>query len=185
MRNRRTALISAAVLVIGAGLFGIGAFPASGAPPSTGQSLTAGWDGLRVASLAEAERRLDAEAGEDGETLVFFSIETGFAEVDLPPTGISPGDFVLFEDQLYTDQARTQPAGFDSVRFEISISTLNTEATFKVPGGKIRVVGTQFSGLDPTYAITGGTGQYLDAGGLFIPFELPNGDTALLFRVIR
>jgi len=170
--------------VIGAGLFGIGAFPASGAPPSTDQRLDAGWGGIRVASLAAAERRLGAEAGEDGETLVFFSIETGFAEVDLPPTGISPGDFVLFEDQLYTDQARTQPAGFDSVRFEISISTLNTEATFKVPGGKIRVVGTQFSALDTTFPITGGTGQYLDAGGLFIPFELPNGDTALLFRVV-
>ncbi len=185
MRNRRTALISAAVLVIGAGLFGIGAFPASGAPPSTDQRLDAAWDGIRVASMAAAERRMDAEAGEDGETLVFFPIETDFAEVDLPPTGISPGDFVLFEEQLYTDQARTQPAGSDSVRLELSISTLNAEATFKVPGGKLTVAGTQFSGLDPTFAITGGTGQYLDAGGLFIPFELPNGDFALLFRVVR
>ncbi len=138
-----------------------------------------------MASLAAAEQRLDAEAGEDGETLVFFATETGAAAVDVSPTGISPGDFVLFEEQLYTDQARTQPAGFDSVRFEISLSTLNTEATFKVPGGKIRVVGTQFSALDTTFPITGGTGQYLGAGGLFIPFELAGGDTALLFRVIR
>jgi len=44
---------------------------------------------------------------------------------------------------------------------------------------------TQFSNLDPTYSITGGTGQYLAVGGLFIPFFLPEGDVALLFRVIR
>ncbi len=186
MLTRKTALVSAATLLLGAGVFGVSALPASGEPAaSTDRSLAASWDGIRVASLAAAERRLDAEAGEDGETLIFFSTETGGAEVDVSPTGISPGDFVLFEEQLYTDRARTQPAGADSVRLELSISTLNAEATFKVPGGKIRVAGTQFSNLDPTYAITGGTGQYLDAGGLFIPFELPNGDTALLFRVVR
>ena len=186
MLHRRTALVSAAALLLGAGLFGVSALPASGEPTaSTDQRLAAGWDGIRVASMAEAERRMDAEAGEDGETLVFFPTETGAAIVNIPPAAFGPGDFVLFEDQLYTDQARTQPAGFDSVRFEISISTLNTEATFKVPGGKIRVVGTQFSALDTTFPITGGTGEYRDAGGVFIPFELPNGDTALIFRIIR
>ncbi|MBA3369329.1 MAG: hypothetical protein H0T99_11800 [Geodermatophilaceae bacterium] len=186
MRNRRTALISAAVLVIGAGLFGIGAFPASGAPPSTGQSLTAGWDGLRVASLAEAERRMDAEAGAEGETLVFFGVETGFAVVDVSPTGISPGDFVLFEEDLYTDKDRTQPAGFDSARTELSLTTAHVEGTFQVSGGKISVAGTAFGTAGSTiYSIVGGTGRYADAGGVFIPFELPGGDTALLFRVLR
>jgi len=186
MLPRRTALVSAAALLLGAGLFGVSALPASGEPTaSTEQRLAAGWDGIRVASVAVAERRMDAEAGEDGETLIFFSTETGAAIVDLPPAGFSPGDFVLFEEQLYTDRARTQPAGFDSVRFEISLSTLNTEATFKLPGGKIRVAGSQFSPSDMTFPITGGTGEYRDAGGVFIPFELPNGDTALIFRIIR
>lgn len=186
MLTRKTALISATTLLLGAGLFGVSALPASGEPTaSTDRSLDTSWDGIRVASLAAAEQRLDADAGEDGETLIFFSTETGAAEVDVSPTGISPGDFALFEEQLYTDRARTQPAGSDSVRFELSISTFNAEATFKVPGGKIKVEGTQFSGLDPTFAITGGTGQYLGAGGLFIPFELAGGDTALLFRVVQ
>ncbi len=186
MLTRKAALISAATLLLGTGLFGVSALPASGDPTaSTDRSLATGWDGIRVASLAAAEQRLDAEAGEDGETLVFFSIETGFAEVDLPPAGFSPGDFVLFEEQLYTDRARTQPAGRDSVRQELSLTTAHAEATFKIPGGKITVAGTQFSNLDPTYSITGGTGQYLAVGGLFIPFFLPEGDVALFFRVIR
>jgi len=187
MLHRRTAIVSAAALFLGAGLFGVSALPASGDPTaSTDQRLAAGWDGLQVASVAAAERRMNAEAGEDGETLIFFSTETGFAIVNLPPTGISPGDFVLFEEQLYTDRARTQPAGSDSVRFELSLSTLNAEATFKLPGGKIRVAASQFfSESVPTFPITGGTGEYRDAGGVFIPFELPNGDTALIFRIIR
>ncbi len=187
MLNRRTALVSAAALLLGAGLFGVSALPASGEPTaSTDRSLAAGWDGIRVASLAAAERRLDAEAGEDGETLVFFGVETDFALVDVPPAGISPGDFVLFEDDLYTDRARSQPAGFDSARTELSLTTAHVQGTFNIPGGKITVAGTAFGTAGSTiYSIIGGTGQYADAGGVFIPFELAGGDTALLFRVIR
>ncbi len=184
MVNRRTALLTAATLLLGAGLFGAGALPASGDPAErAGKSTAAEWQGIRVASMAEALRRLDAEAGQTGETLAFFSTETGAADVDVAPTGPSPGDFFLFEEQLYSDKARTDPAGQDSVRGELSLSTLTYEATFKVDGGKIRISGTQFSDLDPTFAITGGTGRYLGAGGLFIPFALPF-DTVLLFRVI-
>lgn len=185
MLKRKTALVSVATLLLGAGVFGVSALPASGEPTAAGdRTLATGWDGFRVSSLAEARRIMDAEAGEDGETLVFFAVGVAEAVVDLPPTGVSPDDFVLFEEELYTDKARTKPAGSDSVRIELSLSSQNGEATFKVPGGKIRVDGTQFSALDPTYPITGGTGQYLGAGGLFIPFELPF-DTVLLFRVIR
>lgn len=187
MLHRRTALFSAATLLFGVGLFGVSVLPASGEPTaSTDQRLAAGWDGVRVASMAEAERRMDAEAGEDGETLVFFPTETGEAIVNIPPAAFGPGDFLLFEEQLYTDRARSQPAGFDSVRFELSISTLNTEGTFRLAGGKIRVAASQFSDESvPSFPITGGTGEYRDAGGVFIPFELPNGDFALIFRIIR
>lgn len=187
MSHRRTALVSAAALLFGAGLFGVSALPASGEPTaSTDQRLAAGWAGIRVASMAEAEQRMDAEAGADGETLVFFSTETGEAIINIPPAAFGPGDFLLFEEQLYTDPARSQPAGVDSVRFELSISTLNAEATFRVAGGKIRIAATQFfDEAVPSFPITGGTGAYRDAGGVFIPFELPNGDTELIFRIVR
>ncbi|MGI8692285.1 MAG: hypothetical protein ACR2JK_05210 [Geodermatophilaceae bacterium] len=182
MVNRRTALVTAATLLLGAGLFGASALPASGDPAAgEGRTVAAAWQGIRVASMGEALRRMDAEAGAEGETLIFFSTETDSATVDVAATGISPGDFFLFEEQLYTDKARTEPAGQDSVRGELF---LTYEATFKLDGGNIRISGTQFSNLDPTFAITGGTGQYLGAGGLFIPFALPF-DTVLLFRVIH
>ena len=186
MPNRKAALISAAALLLGVGVFSVSALPASGQPPSTGQDLTAGWHGIQVASLAEAQRRLDAEAGKAGETLIFFEVETGFANVDVSPTGISPGDFVLFEDELYSDAGRTQRSGSDSARTELSLTSAHVEGTFKVAGGKITVAGTAFGTAGSTiYAIVGGTGQYADAGGVFIPFELAGGDTALLFRVLR
>ena len=183
MLHRRTALVSAAALLLGAGLFGVSALPASGEPTAAG--LAASWNKIRVNTVAAAERRMDAEVGEDGETLVFFAVLTDEADVDLPPAGETPGDFFLFEEQLYTDRALTQPAGSDSVRGELSLTTITFEATFKLSGGKIRIAGSLFGPLDITFPITGGTGEYRDAGGVFIPFELPNGDTALIFRIIR
>ncbi len=187
MRHPRTALVSAVAVLIGAGLFGINALPASGDPTaSTERSLAAGWNGIQVASLAEARRVLDAEVGQAGETLIFFAVETGFAVVDVGKAGVSAGDFVAFEDELYTDRARTNRAGSDSAKTELSITTAHVEGTFEVPGGKISVAGTAFTTEGSTkYAIIGGTGRYANAGGVFIPFELPDGDTALLFGVLR
>lgn len=183
MRNRRTAFISAAVLLLGAGLFGVGAFPASGAP--TDQRLDAGWNKIQVASVAAAERRMAAEAGEGGETLILFAVVTDEADVDLPPAGETPGDFFLFEEQIYSDAAQTQPIGTSSVRGELGLSTITFEATFKLSDGKLRIAGSQFGQFDIAFPITGGTGQYRDAGGVFIAFGLPNGTTLFLFRIIQ
>jgi hypothetical protein len=151
---------------------------------STDRSL-AGWNTTRIASVAAAERRMDAEVGEDGETLIFFAVQTDESDIDLPPSGPTPGDFFLFEEQLYTDQALTELAGRDSARGESSLSTITFEATFKLAGGKIRIDGSLFGPFDLFLPITGGTGEYRDAGGVFVPFGLPNGTTVLLFRVIR
>jgi len=140
---------------------------------------------IHVSSVAEAQRRLAAEAGAEGETLVLFAVTSDATYVDLPPTGSSPGDFVLSEQSLFADAALTRPAGSAAVRFEFSLSTVSTTVTARTGGGKIVVAGSQFSEQDATLAVTGGTGRYLGAGGLAIPFDLPSGVLLLLLRVIR
>ncbi len=185
MVHSRTALVSAVALVLGAGLFGVTALPASGDPTAaTDHRSAADWNTIRVASVAAAQRRMDAEAGEGDETLVVFAVPTDDVDVDVPPAGDTPGDFFLFEEQLYTDPALTQPIGRDSARGEFGLSTLTFEATFKLDDGKIRIAGSLFGPADLIFPITGGTGEYRDAGGVFIPFTLPNGTTLLLFRLV-
>ena len=188
MSNRRTALASAATLLLGAGLLGAGALPASGDPAaSSHQQALVGRTATPVSSLAEAERLLDAAAGRGGETLLFFLVETSAEEVDLEPAGPSAGDLFLFEDQIYTDRARTEAVGFAVTRQQFGGPQSSLfEQTLDVPGGNITVAGAFTPPLyTPSMAIVGGTGLYRDAGGVEILVQFPDGSFANLLRVIR
>lgn len=187
MSHRRTALVSVATLLLGAGLFGATVLPASGEPSTSSRpTLSAEWSKVAVASVAEAKQRMAAETRVAGaQTLVVFAVSSAEAVIDVPPAGISLGDFVLFEEQIYSDLAQTQLVGRDSVRAELSFTTVTFGATFDLPGGKITIAGSVFDEFLPTFPITGGTGQYLGAGGLFVPFGLPSGDTVLIFRIVQ
>lgn len=63
------------------------------------------------------------------------------------------------------------------------MTTFTFEGSFQVDGGKVTAGGTQFSDRDNGFPISGGTGRFLGAEGIGIPFQLPN-QIVLLIRVI-
>lgn len=142
------------------------------------------WNPGRIGGCAVQQAAALAAGAPAGETLVLVAKEARTLFVDLPPEGESPGDFGLFEDRVYNDQA--ERVGADSGRFELSLRTVTIEATVSITGkGKIRIAGSLFNRTDSTFPVTGGTGAYQDVGGQLTVFDLPHGDAALVFHLVR
>jgi hypothetical protein len=90
--------------------------------------------------------------------------------VDIAPTGGPPslGDYAVFRDDLFHDGRRV---GFDGgvctvVRAEDPPVVYQCVVTAHLPGGDLTIQGLLFEGRSTnTYAITGGTGRWRNAGG--------------------
>jgi len=179
-------MFGVATLVIGAVTFAVGALPASGVTTPDAPVVARGWSGVPAASVADAVQQAAARAAgaPAGETLILVAKTARGSFVDLPPEGESPGDFFLFEELLYNVQG--ERVGADSVRGDLSLTTITFEATFSIYGkGKIRIAGSLFNRDDSPFPVTGGTDAYQDVGGQLTVFELAQGDIALVFHLVR
>ena len=186
----RMAVAGVTALIATVAAVGVGAGAASGTEADSRAPLSGGWPGQAVASVAEAERlaaevRTAAGAAVAGDLLVFHTRNARGRYVDLPPTGDSPGDFFMFEEDVF-DRDGANQVGKDSVRCELGIRTFTCAATLVVDDkGKLTASGTLFNRRDGTLPVTGGTDAYEGAGGQLTVFDLPRGETVLIFHLVR
>lgn len=182
-RNTKAVAIAAAGLALAAG----GALAASGsaaAPNAGGSNARAhdGWPATSDQSVRQVMREARAGARDDGgRVLTLIEVTRRFEFVDVGAEGDSAGDTILFESALFTPGG--DRVGRDSVRCTFSIRTFICDATFQVTGhGKIVVAGAFFGG-EPQLAITGGTREFRDAGGQFLPLDESEDTTRLVFQL--
>lgn len=167
----------AGVLTAGAVWFGAG-----GASAGSGEEKL-GWPGRAVTSVAEAERVSAAGRGDDA-TLIVVAREVRGAGVDVGAEGFSPGDFFIFEEQVFNSTA-TERIGRDSVRCEAGLRTFTCEATIRINGrGKIRIAGSSFRRTDNVFPVTGGTRDFRGVGGSLKVYETRR-ETVLVFNLVK
>jgi hypothetical protein len=102
--------------------------------------------------------------------------------VDNAPTGGSPGDVLVFTEQLF--DSRGKRIGSDAATCtRLFDATSLCTGTYKLPGGRLMVQLLQ-PGPTGTYdqAITGGTGRFAGARGTVTVAQKPTGDE-FTFRV--
>ena len=183
-RNTKQAVaIAAAALAVTAGgaLVGNGSAAAPGAGASP-RPAAEGWPAASSSSARQVVREARTSAHEDGGSVLRVTeVVKRFRFLDLGAPGDSPGDAILFESRLL--DARGERVGRDSVQCTVRIRTYACEASFQLFGrGKI-VATDVFFGNEPQVAITGGTGDFADAGGQLIPVDGPDDTSTLVFRL--
>jgi hypothetical protein len=164
MRNKLALATVLAVLVSGALVASVAA-----ASPSSSSTLRP-W-GRGHASAAATETAA-AQAGAAGATrLVVIAREVDFTIIDVGPQGDSPGDTIVFTDDLF-DQAGRR-IGRDEARCTIMFrDDVLCDATFVLDGrGQLTI-----EGVGLTFAVTGGTGQFTKARGQMHETFLPTGE---------
>jgi hypothetical protein len=110
-----------------------------------------------------------ASAANDDTTvlhLVHKRIQT--TELDLGATGSSQGDQMVFADDVFRDGKKVGTAGVACTATRVTPSAIqyHCQASVRLPNGQLSgqlLAWTSQQTL--TYAITGGTGAYRDAGG--------------------
>jgi hypothetical protein len=99
-------------------------------------------------------------------------------ELDLGATGFSQGDQMIFTDDVFRDGKKVGTAGgaCTAVRVTASAILYHCQSSVRLPKGQLsgQLLGWT-SQQTLTYAITGGTGAYRDAGGYA---TLPNTQNA-------
>jgi hypothetical protein len=98
--------------------------------------------------------------------LVHKRIQT--TELDLGATGSSQGDQMVFADDVFRDGKKVGTAGVTCTATRVTPSAIqyHCQASVRLPKGQLSgqlLAWTSQQTL--TYAITGGTGAYRDAGG--------------------
>lgn len=101
----------------------------------------------------------------------------------MPPTGDSPGDFLLIHGRLL-NRVGTVTAGRIAVRVEQGLmSDVTVEATLRVwDRGNVRLAGTVFEDTDNALPIAGGTGIFETVTGEARFFNEPDGSTILVLH---
>ncbi len=103
-----------------------------------------------------------------GKNLQLVIRTTGRTPVDLPPTGASAGDKVVFDNPLYDRMNTNQVGASKGVCEQIggSESVYHCVVTFVLADGQITGQGVaDFAQTPQTVAVTGGTGKYKRAQG--------------------
>jgi len=173
MNKRIGAGAAALAMVVGGGAWAA-LESASAAPELSPENY--GWG----TTSGSAEEVL-ADANRSGfETLVVRETEPSRARfIDVGPQGESPGDYILFENQLM-NRNRTQVVGRNSGVCLLGIRTFNCQATLLLPGrGKIEVAGAFFPNASGRIPIVGGTEDFRATGGQ-LSFAEDNGELLVL-----
>lgn len=154
------AILTAVGVLAALAIVGAGAFAASGAKKAS--------HGFARPGGAAAIAKAAAAAPEGAEHIVLIAREVRSAGVDLPPTGDSAGDTAYFEEVLW-NRARTTRVGRDAAHCTFGIRTFECGGTLLLAGrGKINVHGVLFADRDSVLPVTGGTGQFAHADGVFV-----------------
>ncbi len=122
-----------------------------------------------------------AGAQSDGETFSVVSTIVRVQEVDVGPSGPSPGDSILFKDTLW-NEARTQRVGVDWGECTSNFgSAVLCDVAFRINGrGQLAASGkSTFTAQRFNFPIVGGTADFRDVTGQ-VHVEFTSQDTALL-----
>lgn len=156
----RRPLISATVTTAAAIAAVLAVSPSTATGSSTGHDA---WHGQQVASRAEAEKVTGANA----KGAIVLTSTNGLQEfIDVGTPDFSPGDYVMLNLRL-SDEGGEAHVGRGTVRCDFGFGTQTCRATFLIYGhGQITVDGVIYQNRDAvTFAVIGGTGDYLGAGG--------------------
>jgi hypothetical protein len=142
-------------------------------PPARPSSLRP-WGKGPAAAQATAE----TATPKDATRLVVIGREADFTIIDAAPEGDSPGDQILFTDNLF-DQAGHR-VGRDEARCTIMFrGDVLCDATFVIAGrGQLTIEGVALS-----LAVTGGTGEFKKARGQLHETFLPTGEFRFAFTL--
>jgi hypothetical protein len=172
----RTRLTLAAVLVMLAGGALVASTVAAAASPSSASTLRA-W-GRGHASTAPAETAVGQDSLPGATQLVVIAREVDFTIIDVGPRGDSPGDTIVFTDDL-VDQAGRR-IGRDQARCTIMFrDDVLCDASFVIAGSGQLLV----HGVGLTFAVTGGTGEFRKARGQMQETFLPTGEFRFAFTL--
>jgi hypothetical protein len=172
MRRRLALATILAVLVSGAMV----ASMAAAGQPSSSSALRPWGRGLAAAATDPAT----TEATPAGATrLVVIAREVDFTVIDVGPQGDSPGDQILFTDNLFDQTGRR--IGRDQARCVLMFrDDLLCDASFIIAGkGQLIIHGASRA----TFAVTGGTGDFNKARGQVQESFLPTGEFKFVFTL--
>jgi hypothetical protein len=173
MRTKLALATVLALLVSGAMVASVAA-----AAPAGGSSTLRPW-GRGQAAAAAAGEAAATQATQAGATrLVVIGREADFTIVDNAPEGDSPGDQILFTDNLSDPSGRR--IGRDEARCTIMFrGDVLCDATFVLAGqGQLTI-----EGVGLTFAVTGGTGRFHKARGHMQETFLPSGEFRFAFTL--
>jgi hypothetical protein len=148
------------------------------AAPAGGSSTLRPW-GRGQAAAAAAGEAAATQATQAGATrLVVIGREADFTIVDNAPEGDSPGDQILFTDNLSDPSGRR--IGRDEARCTIMFrGDVFCDATFVLAGqGHLNI-----DRVGLTFAVTGGTGRFHKARGHMQETFLPSGEFRFAFTL--
>jgi hypothetical protein len=111
------------------------------------------------------------------EVIQFISQQTHFKVVDADDSGgFSVGDYFVFTENLFDPQSH-KLIGTDHPRCMVDFTAFVCDGTFTLNGrGQIAVEGS-LTNSSNVLAVTGGTGDFLTAGGEAFIRDLPSGRT--------
>jgi hypothetical protein len=166
-----------AVRPVGIGLIALGLLmlaPAPGAAPPERSSTLRPWG----KGPATAEATTQAATPKGATRLVVLGQEVDFTIIDTAPTGDSPGDQILFTDDLLDQSGRR--VGRDEARCTIMFrGDVLCDATFVIDGkGQLTI-----EGVGLTLAVTGGTGRFKQARSQLQETFLPSGQFRFAFTL--
>jgi hypothetical protein len=182
--RRSTAAGIAATLIAGLAGLGVTVATADGERPSQHAGERSNLQqmmGLRTVHSVGQAKRLASAAGIEGRTVTFVThvIPGRNAFVDVPPADISPGDMFIQEATVLNGQ-RTRRLGTAILRCDINITTPTCSHAISLKGrGKLLITNPLIGGF--MGAITGGTGEFMNAGGQGTWFDLGRPDFDMLF----
>jgi hypothetical protein len=172
---RRKLALAAVLAVLSGGV--VAASAATAASPDKASTLRPWGKGLAPATAAAESATISATAARVTR-LVVIAREADFTIVDVAPKGDSPGDQILFTDNLF-DQAGRR-IGRDQARCTIMFrDDVLCDATFILVGrGQLTIEGATL-----TFAVTGGTGEFAKARGQLHETFLPTGEFRFVFTL--
>ncbi len=174
LRSARTRVAAgaAAVALVGGGL----AATVGGSAAAEGDDWPSGWP------TSQTDQLRGAPAGADGETIRLRERLLRDADVDIDGDGrFDPGDSFIFEARLLDAQTRDR-VGRHSVQCQRMVNQFACEGTFLLEDrGKILIDGVVFRGEQTLVVpVTGGTGEFREAGGTLTVASTPSGDLLVL-----
>jgi hypothetical protein len=183
MRKRPFIVLCFVVVAVAAMLVPLAASGANDSKTVSWSTIARGKTFAATPSTAQAARQ-------PGEWLRLISVANASGQfVDIGASDFSPGDFIILNERLETRTGRA--VGRISIHVQVGIfHAFKTQITATLTGrGSIEVAGVlreRGQYIVGPLAITGGTGQFIDAAGqVYVGPEPAPGRTPLAFNLLH